>query len=218
MPIQLLLIGAEGKFGREISRIIEEEKTEFTLIGKVSSPLSKLGCDISPFLSQADVILDVSVPSSLEKNLPLIVQEKVPLVIGTTGHSQEQLARIEKASLDIPVLISPNFSLGIHILQSLLQKMPAGEYTIEERHHLHKKDKPSGTALLLKELLLGNIKLHSERIGDVIGDHKIILSLPHETISLSHTASSRTAFAYGALKACTFLYHKSKGLYTTFYD
>jgi 4-hydroxy-tetrahydrodipicolinate reductase len=216
--IKILLIGAEGKLGK---KILEKERAVegveiFRLIGSPRSTLPSL--ITKELLSSIDIALDVSTPKALEENLSKIVDGKTPLVIGSTGHSKEQIERIQEASTSIPILITPNFSPGIAYIQSILKNAPIGKYKIEESHRAEKKDAPSGTAHSLAALLPHPPEIHSIREGDIIGEHKILISLPYEEIEIRHTALSRDLFAIGALKACHFLCNKPPGVYTTFYD
>lgn len=165
------------------------------------------------------------------------------LVIGTTGHSDEQRAEIEAAAKQIPIVYAPNFSIGVNTLFWLTRKAAAiltqDRFDIEvvEMHHRHKIDSPSGTARRLLEILneetgtsyqddiahgrFGNIGprkkseigMHTLRGGDVVGDHTVIFAADGERIELSHKASSRLTFASGAVKAALWLQNQPPGLY-----
>jgi 4-hydroxy-tetrahydrodipicolinate reductase len=158
-----------------------------------------------------------------------------PLVIGTTGHSEEERQQITSASHKIPILYSPNFSLGIALCLKAVAKMGAALYgssTIDiiETHHLHKKDIPSGTSCALADAIhkgkafpegssarerdKQQIVIHSIRSGEVTGEHTVIFECGHERIELKHIAHSRDAFAHGALLGARFLARQPPGLYS----
>ena len=165
------------------------------------------------------------------------------LVIGTTGHSDDVRQRISQASTTIPVVFSPNYSVGVNALFWLTQKAAeilGSEYDAEviEIHHRHKKDAPSGTARRIAEILaetkglnyekdachgrfgmvgersFSEIGVHAVRCGDVVGDHTVLLAAPGDRLELIHRASSREAFARGALRAALWARdHGSVGLF-----
>lgn len=217
MMVKILLIGAFGRLG---SRILAQKERfpEISIPFKVGSKRSSSPHDISPFLPEVDLVLDVSTPEALEENLPKILLSGKPLVIGSTGHREEQKESIYQASQTIPIFFSSNFSFGISLVKQFIRLLPKGDYSLSETHHRHKKDVPSGTALDLLALLPPETKIDSYRIGEATGTHALTLTLPHERITITHEALSRDVFAIGALKACSFLLKKPKGLYTTFYD
>lgn len=172
-----------------------------------------------------EVILDFSTPSGTLTCVEFCARGRIALLVGTTGLTNLVLARIKQVSKMIPCLLSPNFSLGANILACYTRTLAhrfANQYDIEviETHHRSKKDKPSGTALRLAQEIKANLKdktqeipIHSLRIGDVIGEHKLILGLKGETLELTHRVQSRDAFAQGALDAVRFLAQAKPGLY-----
>jgi 4-hydroxy-tetrahydrodipicolinate reductase len=138
--------------------------------------------------------------------------------LGTTGYAEKEKEMIQEASKQIPVLYSPNFSLGMAACMEaavLLAKKFGGDLEIVEIHRRGKKDKPSGTALEMKAQI-GNteIPIHSLRSGDVMGVHTLFLSSEGESIELKHQVHSRDAFARGALRAALFLIRQPPGLYS----
>jgi 4-hydroxy-tetrahydrodipicolinate reductase len=211
--MKIILIGAEGKMGRAILSL--DSPFEFTKIG---SPRSNLPTDITLFLENHDMVLDFSNKESFLENLKLCIRHKKPVVVGITGFSELELLEIKKASLEIPIFLSSNFSVGISLLKKLLKMMPEGNYQIKETHHSQKKDSPSGTAIDLAKLLSPSPSITSIRIDDVIGIHEIKFELENESLELTHKAFDRSIFANGALKACSFLSNKTKGMYTSIYD
>ena len=211
--MKIILIGAEGKMGKAILDLASP--FEFTKIG---SPKSLLPTDITPFLENHDLVLDFSNRPSFLENLKLCTKYKIPVVVGITGFSEEEIIEIKKASSEIPIFLSSNFSLGISLLKKLLKMMPEGNYHIKETHHTQKKDSPSGTAIDLAKLITPTPSITSIRLDEVIGIHEIKFTLENESLELTHKAFDRSVFAAGALKACSFLSNKPKGLYTSIYD
>ena len=187
-----------------------------------------------------DIIIDFSHYSRLDTLLEYSKNKKLPLVIATTGYSDETLKKIEEISKEIPILLSSNMSLGVNILNDILERIvPAlyKNYDIEviEKHHNKKVDSPSGTAKTLIETIekncLENMKeqygregnnkrekneigIHSLRGGTIVGEHSVLFCGEDEIIEIKHTAMSKKIFAMGALKAARFLVGKEAGLYT----
>lgn len=200
--------------------------------------------DIHQFTGKADCVLDFSVADAIEPLLKYCVATGTPIVIGTTGHNQEQLAAIEEAAKHIPVFKSGNMSLGINVLMDLAKRAAAvfgTSYDIEvvEKHHRRKVDAPSGTALMIAQSAASalpyepefiyerqsrrqsrgdrEIGISSVRGGTIVGEHEIIFAGRDETFTISHQAYSREVFATGAMKAGIFLSKLSKpGLYDMF--
>ena len=253
------VFGGAGKMGRNIIASVVKNKS-FQLsavcvvpgsayVGKDASVLvglENIGVKIvsNPLemFETSDVVIDFSAPSASTENAVLAASTGKPLVIGTTGFSDEQLDVIHKAALQSPILISSNMSLGINLLRSIVEQtayMLDSSYDIEiiEMHHRNKIDAPSGTALELGlaaakgrginldeamrtsrkgnigKRLEGEIGFASLRGGDVVGDHTVIFATDGERIEFTHKASSREVFAKGALKAASWLYDKPAGLY-----
>ena len=204
MVLKIAVIGSTGRLG---SHIVSMAKESFDFL-------------VTP-LEAADVIIDASSPLACTTNLEHALTLHKPLVIGTTGHTPENLALIQQASQSIPLLLAPNFSLGMTMCLeavSLLAKQLKNFCTIDilEAHHVHKKDIPSGTALALSQAIDSENppSIDSIREGDIMGEHTVSFSCEGETITLKHEAHSRKAFAGGALKAAQFLIHQNPGLYT----
>jgi len=147
------------------------------------------------------------------------------MVIGTTGLSDAQRETIRLVSATIPIVLSPNMSLGVNVLFELAQAAahrlgPGYDVQIVESHHRHKPDAPSGTAKRLAEVLASArhhlpaaIPVHAIRAGDIVGDHTVIFAGPSERMELTHRAHSREVFAQGALRAARFVVGKPPGLY-----
>ena len=148
------------------------------------------------------------------------------MVIGTTGLSETDRQVIERASADIPIVFSPNMSVGVNVLFELAETAaqrlsPSFDVHIRETHHVHKKDTPSGTAQRLYDLIAAvrnQWKLKTDvpesiREGEVVGDHTVVFSTPFERLELTHHAESRDVFAVGAVEAAKFLAGQPPGLY-----
>ena len=187
-----------------------------------------------------DVIIDFSHPSSLDDLLDYCMTNGTPIVIATTGYNDEQIAKIHKASEQIPVFFTFNMSLGINLLTELAKKATqilGGQFDIEiiEKHHNQKIDAPSGTAIMLANAIneeLDNsctyvydrhsvrqkrakneIGMHAIRGGTIVGEHEIIFAGRDEVISLKHEAHSKQVFAVGSVNAAVFMCGKPAGIY-----
>jgi 4-hydroxy-tetrahydrodipicolinate reductase len=190
---------------------------------------------------RADVLVDFSAPDALAASLDRATRSATPILIGTTGLDDFAGRRIAEASRSVAVLRAANTSLGVALLADLVERAarllgPEWDAEILEMHHRHKKDAPSGTALLLGEAVAagrggdlrkeegrsgrhlqreeGAVGFASLRGGSVVGDHDVIFAGPDERIILSHRADDRMVFARGALKAARFLHEREPGLYT----
>ena len=198
---------------------------------------------VSPanFTGEADAVIDFSSPAALDGLLAFALERKVPLVLATTGYSDEQLAQIDEASKRIPIFRSANMSLGINVLLELVKKAAAvlgDSYDIEivEKHHNRKVDAPSGTALMIADAAASALNFKPEYVyerhsvrqsrdkkeigisavrgGTIVGIHEIMFAGRDEIIEIKHTAMSREIFANGAVKAAKFLAGVSKpGMY-----
>ncbi len=192
------LVGASGKMGQALHELIDGDP------------------EVEYLESGGDVLIDFSSP---EGTRAAIAQNK-PLVCGTTGLSKEVILELEELSKRVPVLYSPNFSIGMNLLFEFLEMM--GEklkkfstIEIEETHHTEKKDSPSGTALKLAELIrVDPTEISAKRVGDVFGIHQLQFLFDDETLSISHEAHSRKAFAQGALVAAKFILKKPARIYS----
>lgn len=186
-----------------------------------------------------DVIIDFSSPTVLDDLLSFALKNKLPTVIGTTGHTKEQLSKIDFFSNEIPLFFSGNMSVGLNLMLKACKDIASvlGEtcdVEIIEKHHRGKKDAPSGTALMLANAItceFGNknyifnraprhkskesneIGISSVRTGTIVGEHSVIFGLNNESITLTHNAESRNIFANGAIMAAKFLIKQKPGLY-----
>ncbi|MBE8182842.1 MAG: 4-hydroxy-tetrahydrodipicolinate reductase [Candidatus Portiera sp.] len=256
--LHLGIYGADGRIGTILLDKVKEQK-DLSLTHAVVEAASPnygraTGIDGVAYASnlseqentqqKCDVIVDFSVPAASAKCLAACLVNKIPMVIGTTGHSQQQQQNIEKAALEIPILQASNMSMAVNICFMLIEKAASllgEEYDIEiiEQHHKHKIDAPSGTALEMGKRAAqarghkledvveydrasstsprkkGNIGMQSVRGGKIAGVHDIMFISDNEQVTISHQAHSRGIFADGALRAARWLAkQKSPGLYS----
>ena len=241
--IKVILNGCSGKMGKMVIEASSQFK-DLEIVGGIDKFPSDVNFPVFTTTNDVnidyDVLLDFSRADALNDLLALTEKTKKPLVLCSTGYSEEQLALINEKSKSLPLFKSANMSLGINLINSLLKKVAPllyGNYDIEiiEKHHNQKVDAPSGTALLLadtiKESLNDEVKyvygreghakreqnelgIHAIRGGSIVGDHDVIFAGSGEVIELTHKAISREVFAIGALKACQYMSSVSKpGLY-----
>ncbi|MDD5044909.1 MAG: 4-hydroxy-tetrahydrodipicolinate reductase [Candidatus Omnitrophica bacterium] len=229
--IKLGIAGAAGKMGRRLIELAREDKAFEVMLAleRRGHPLSGKefnGLKISSgpdSMLLIDVFVDFTTPEATEANLDYVGKYKKALVLGTTGLSDAQLAKVRELSGVVPVVFSPNMAVGVNVLFSVLPEIAkklGPDYSIEivEAHHKMKKDAPSGTAKkfaqVLKEATGKEIPTHAIRLGDIIGDHTIIFCGNSERIEIKHQAHSRDLFALGALKAAKWVAGKPAGLYS----
>jgi len=184
-----------------------------------------LGDSIEAAMQNCDVIVDFSHAGAIDEICRAASQHGKSLVIGTTGHSQEQRRIIEKAAESLPIVFASNFSIGVNVLFWLTRKaaeLLGRDFSPEiiETHHKMKKDAPSGTAKTLADVLKTVQKIQSEipiqsiREGEVVGEHTVIFSGPGERVELTHRAANREIFARGALRATKWIMGRPVGLYS----
>jgi len=232
--VRILLIGHNGQMGRAISAAVESEP-DLSITARC-----EVGDELSDKMREIDVAIDFTHADATELICATAVKKNVPLIVGTTGHSSEQRGKIAEAARTIPVIYTPNFSVGVNTLFWLTREtaeLLGDDFDLEiiEMHHRLKKDAPSGTAKRLTEILMetrrldnvrhgrdGNmgdrsdteIGVHAVRGGDVVGDHTVIFAGAGERLELTHRASSRETFAHGALRAARWIIGKPAGLYS----
>jgi len=234
-PVRVLLLGAKGRMGQAIAALAPSS-------GAVISAGLDLGDDASKHIGECDVVIDFSHSDGTAELFRLCRDASKPAVIGTTGHSATDRTKIEELAKSVPVVLSPNFSVGVNALFWLTRKaagMLGENFDLEivEAHHRLKKDAPSGTAKKLAEILCeargldyarnvrhgregmvgerpaNEIGVHSVRGGDVVGDHTVTFAAAGERLELTHKAASRETFAAGALRAASWVVGKPAGLY-----
>ncbi len=221
--------------GQRIIALASEEK-DLEVVGAVEAAGSlavgreaggvRISDSLEKVVSLGDVLIDFSSPEATVSNLKAVTRAKKAAVIGTTGHAPDQKKEIEKVASEIPLVMAPNMSVGVNVLWKLIgeaAKIFGQEFKVDvtEIHHIHKKDKPSGTALQIVHVLskaLGvppeEIPVKSVREGEVVGDHLTVFTGPGETLEITHRASSRDTFALGALRAARWIVGKPNGLYS----
>lgn len=245
MTIKLGISGCCGRMGRTIASLaLHDFHAVFALAAALEAPghdavgrdfgtvlgqPSPLGIsvmdDARQAMTRSDVLIEFTVPDVTLAHAQLAQELRKPMVIGTTGLSEAQHQTLRLIAGTIPVMVSPNMSVGVNVLfelaQLAAQRLGRGyEAEVVEAHHKQKKDAPSGTAKRLAELLAAArkqspeaIPVHAVRAGDIVGDHTVILAGPSERIELTHRAQSREVFAQGALKAAQFIVTQKPGLY-----
>lgn len=235
--INIILNGAGGRMGKEICAQIEADPT-VALAAAVDKFVPEIPLHaISEYKGDADVIVDFSHHSAVRELIAYAVGRGIPLVLSTTGHTDDEKALIHEAAKSVPVFYSANMSLGIAVLADFAKKaaalFPDADIEIVEVHHNRKLDAPSGTARMIAdgikevrteaEFVYGRhgmekrapneIGIHALRMGNEAGTHQVLISTDHQTLRLEHNAESRAVFAEGALAAAKFLKDKPAGLY-----
>jgi 4-hydroxy-tetrahydrodipicolinate reductase len=216
-PVRVMLIGAKGRMGKAVRKLAQNDP-QFQI-----AALCDLGDSIEPAMKNCDVAIDFSQADSIDKICRAASGHRKPLVIGTTGHSQQQRKTIEETARSVPIVLASNFSVGVNVLFWLTQKaaeLLGSDFNLEivETHHKTKKDAPSGTAKTLGEILKAvrsrEIPIQSIREGDVVGEHMVIFGGPGERLELTHRAANREIFGIGALRAAKWVVHQAPGLYS----
>jgi 4-hydroxy-tetrahydrodipicolinate reductase len=229
--IKLGIAGACGKMGRRIFELaafdkdlevaLALEKKGTPLIGKELGRL-KVSSNLDG-LFLVDVLVDFTLPEATDEHLDYVAKYRKALVLGTTGLTDAQKSKVEEISKIVPVVFSPNMSIGVNVLFSILPEVArklGSDYSVEivEAHHKAKKDAPSGTAKKLAELITQatkkDIPVHSIRLGDIFGDHTVVFCGNSERIEIKHQAHSRDLFVVGALKAAKWIFQKPAGFYS----
>lgn len=206
------MMGARGRMGQAIINCAGELN---------ASCVQQLGRDIQQTKeAKAKLMIDFSLPESIDDVVAFCTAHKVALVSGVTGYSSEELKKLEALSKEVPVFWSPNMSLGVAVIKSMLEKLSAikeWDYHLHEAHHTKKVDRPSGTAKYLAEAVSKatqkDCPVTDMRGGGVFGVHDIFGFSQEEEIQLSHRAYNRDVFAKGAIKAAQWLQNKPAGFY-----
>jgi 4-hydroxy-tetrahydrodipicolinate reductase len=217
--MKLLLLG-KGKMGALLEEVARERGHSTASHDEFDNPHA---CALTPeHLREFDAAVDFTVPDAVLENIAACARGGLPIVVGTTGW-YGQIPRVKELveKSGIGLLYAANFSIGVHIFMQIARTAAAAlkqgySGQIMERHHVHKKDAPSGTAVKLQGVLedAGGQKLEitSIREGEVVGMHVVLLDSPNDTIMLTHDAKSRRGFAEGAIRAAEWLAGK-KGFY-----
>ena len=249
--MKIAIAGAAGRMGQMLIRQIAATEGS-SLVGALEGPGSnalgqeaggvKIVSDVAAAIAHAQVLIDFTVPAATVAHAKVAADKGVALVIGTTGLNPEQTAAIHEAAKKTPILWAANMSLGINILQALVEKTaslldPGYDIEIVEMHHRHKIDAPSGTALALghsaaagRQVKLeevwrksrdghtgarpaGEIGFATLRGGEEVGVHTVMFAAAGERLELSHRSFSRETYATGAVRAALWLEGKKPGLY-----
>ncbi|MEZ8105487.1 4-hydroxy-tetrahydrodipicolinate reductase [Vibrio cortegadensis] len=258
--VRIAIAGAAGRMGRNLVKATHHHSGAAVGAGSERPESSLIGVDIGELcgeghfnvslvdnleksIEQFDVIVDFTAPVSTLVNIELCRQHGKKLVIGTTGFSEKEKQVIAHASKEIPIIMAPNYSVGVNLVFKLLEKAAKvmGDYCdveIVEAHHRHKVDAPSGTAIGMGEAIadaMGNdlndvavwsregitgertkdeIGFATIRAGDIIGEHTAMFADIGERVEITHKATDRMTFANGAIKAAVWLNEKPAGFYT----
>jgi 4-hydroxy-tetrahydrodipicolinate reductase len=234
--VKIIITGSKGRMGQMLLSCAARN-SRLQVVGEVDT-----GGDLAQFIKHGDAVIDFSSHEATAGYARLCAQNKTPIVIGTTGHSEAEKAQIKKFASKIPIVMASNYSTGVNTLFWLTRKAaeilgPDFDLEVVEMHHRLKKDAPSGTAATLAEILADvrkqqlskvirhgregivgertttEIGMHALRGGDVVGDHTVIFAANGERVELSHKASSRETFANGAQRAALWVVKQKPGLY-----
>lgn len=242
--LKVIISGCNGHMGRVVESLCNADPDvevvagfDITDKGDHAFPVYANPAD---FKEASDVAIDFSVASSLGGLLAFGKSTKTPLVLATTGYTDEQVAEIEATAKEIPIFRSGNMSLGINVLLELVKKAASilcesSDIEIVERHHRRKIDAPSGTALMIADAAAAGCSFDTEYVyerhsahhphkkkeigisavrgGTIVGEHEIIFAGLDEVVEIKHSAYSRDIFAQGALAAGKFLAKQTPGLY-----
>ena len=240
--MRILLSGLGGHMGAEVAKLCAEGFRGAELAAGVDylnweNAAVPCAPDFDSACADVDCVVDFSHHSCTGALLAFAVKHRLPTVIATTGQTGEERAAIEDAAKEIPVFFAANFSVGVALLIELAKQaaaaMPEAQIEIIEKHHDRKLDAPSGTALKIADAIrdvrpeaypvtgrsgyrkrtADEIGIHAVRMGNIVGEHEVIIGTPNQTITLKHEAHSRALFAEGALAAASFLIGKPAGLY-----
>jgi len=251
--MKVAIAGAGGRMGRtliegvladrELTLAVALEAPGAAAIGQAAGAL-RITADLAA-LAAADVLVDFTRPEGTLAYLEACLKQNRRMVIGTTGFSEAQSARIAEAARRIPIVLSPNFAIGVNVVFRLAQTAAralgdAYDVEIVEAHHRHKVDAPSGTALKLGELVaqalgrdLGKVATHGRhgdtgerparaigfhaiRGGEIVGEHTVLFAGPGERVEVTVRSQSRTTYASGAIRAAKWLAGQGPGLYDMF--
>lgn len=249
--MKIILIGSSGAMGQVVAKLAKElnhqvvaglQNNQVPQDFPYAADFESLSRILEGEGIKADVIIDFSTPALTNDMLEFAEKHNLAIMLATTGHNEEQSNNIKEASHSIPILDTHNTSIGVNVMQEIVEKLteilyPLG-YDIEimEKHHRYKKDSPSGTALMLldsvqsgmkeeslnrfgrhgdkEERVHNEIGIHAIRSGDIVGEHTVLYGNNQETIEITHRAGSKELFARGAIAGAQFLVNNQEpGLY-----
>lgn len=204
------VIGASGRLGAEVIKLFEEKGHKLVFAYDLEGEWKN---------DNPDLLIDCSLPEVFDKTIEYACEQNNPLIVATTGITEENIKILKKYSKQFPIVQSYNYSLGIQVLLKLTadakKYLKDYDVEIEETHHRFKKDKPSGTAKMIQSLFDDReINTSSLRLGNVPGDHTIRFGSLGEVLSISHRALSRRTFAEGILLSAQFALKKKNGFYS----
>lgn len=240
--MRIIVNGSNGRMGKEVLTLAKDGYRGAELVAAVDrknskSDLNQTYSRLDEFWGEASCIIDFTNHEQTRDLIDYAVKRKLPLVIATTGQTQEEINTIIEAGKNIPIFYSANMSVGVAILVELAKTtarlMNDADIEIIDRHHNRKVDAPSGTALMLAdaikevrkdaEYVMGRngyekrkkneIGIHAIRMGNIFGDHEVIVGTDTQTISIKHEVHDRALFAEGALVAAEFIVNKGPGIY-----
>lgn len=240
--LDIIINGAIGKMGKAIYDIAKNSDNDINVVAGVDVKSGdsdiKIYDDIFNVSENADVIVDFSNPRAIESLSEFALKKRIPLVVGTTGLTDEHKYMLSKAAEDVAVFVSHNMCLGVFLIMNLARKAAKvlKDYDIEivEKHHNQKIDAPSGTALMIADAIKkektdaeyvysredkyqkrdkNEIGIHSIRAGNIVGEHQVIFGGEDEVIEITHKLGSRKVLALGALRAAAFTVLQKPGLY-----
>ena len=216
--IKICVSGSVGKMGSRIVEFAKEDK-EFHVCGAFDA----IEENPEQFIEATDCLIEFTTPQATMEHLALCEKHKKAMVIGTTGLSDSEQEKIKDASAKIPIVFSPNMSVGVNLLFKMAAdaaKVLGPEYDVQivEAHHVHKKDSPSGTAKEIARVIKdarddGEIPIESVREGETVGEHTVTFESNVDLIEITHSAKTRDIFVQGALQAAKFIAGKKPGLY-----
>ncbi len=258
--LNIAVTGAVGRMGRTLVEAIHSagdlrlgaalERADCPLLGADAGEVAAVGrlgvpvvSDMNAVLSQFDILIDFSIPSATLEKLDICAAAGKPLVLGTTGFDAAGLDRINRAAQHIPILMTPNMSVGINLVFKLIEMAAqalgdTADIEIIEAHHRNKIDAPSGTAVRMGEILaratgreLADVAVYGRqgitgvrerttigfetiRAGDIVGDHTVLFAAAGERIEITHRAHTRSNFAEGALRAARYLATAKPGIHS----
>lgn len=241
MKMKVILYGAGGRMGKEVRELLLSGDGDAVLVAEVDKIADSVKIhDLSQFKGDADVIIDFSHHTLTKEVIAYALSRELPLVLCTTGHTEEEKALVYEAAKSVPIFFSANMSLGIATLCDFAKRaaalFPDADIEIVEAHHNRKLDAPSGTALMIAdrikevrpeaEYVFGRhgmakrapeeIGIHALRYGNEPGMHEVIISTDFQCLTLKHNAESRAVFAEGAVAAAKFIKDRSAGLYNMY--
>lgn len=236
--MKVILNGAAGRMGTVLRRMINDGVRDSSLAAAVDFTGGEFLPSVNDYFGEADVIIDFSNHVAAPEVAAYAVKRNLPLVLCTTGLTEEEKQAVLHAAESVPVFMSANMSLGVALLVELAKKaascFPEANIEIVECHHNRKLDAPSGTAVMLFDAIkevrpeavrqdgrsgmcprtADEIGMHALRMGNETGMHEVWVATGNETITLRHKAESRDIFAEGALAAAAYLCGKDAGLYS----